>query len=259
MKLSQIREIVEESIDAAIESILEQEVVEEGVYDPAIFKAIFLAGGPGSGKTYTRKRITSGLGFTVINSDDVLEFLADRDGSTEAVRRGDMLGMEDFEKENAELDEIRARAKKTINTKYRLQIQGRKGVIIDGTGRDFKKIHEQSEELRELGYDTKMILVNTSLDTALERNEARTRRVKENIVRESWQAVQNNIGKFQHYFGRNNFSVIDNNTASSKRDQHYRDEIANDIWVEIRDFARDKPQNPIAIQWIEQELEARRR
>ena len=47
--------------------------LQEGVYDPNIFKAIFLAGGPGSGKSYVVKRTTGGMGFKIVNSDDVYE------------------------------------------------------------------------------------------------------------------------------------------------------------------------------------------
>ena len=43
--------------------------LQEGVYDPNIFKAIFLAGGPGSGKSYVVRRTTGGLGMKVVNSD----------------------------------------------------------------------------------------------------------------------------------------------------------------------------------------------
>ena len=42
----------------------------EGVYDKNIFKAIFLAGGPGSGKSYVAKASTAGMGLKMVNSDD---------------------------------------------------------------------------------------------------------------------------------------------------------------------------------------------
>ena len=46
----------------------------EGVNDPAIFKAVFLAGGPGSGKTFiVGKTALTALGFKVVNSDPVFE------------------------------------------------------------------------------------------------------------------------------------------------------------------------------------------
>ena len=43
----------------------------EGVNDPAIFKAIFLAGGPGSGKSFiVGKTGLTSMGYKVVNSDD---------------------------------------------------------------------------------------------------------------------------------------------------------------------------------------------
>jgi len=49
--------------------------LQEGVYDPNILKAFFLAGGPGSGKSYVVKRTTGGLGMKIVNSDDAFEKL----------------------------------------------------------------------------------------------------------------------------------------------------------------------------------------
>lgn len=49
--------------------------LEEGVNDPAIFKVVFLAGGPGSGKSFiVGKTGLSALGFRIVNSDDIYEF-----------------------------------------------------------------------------------------------------------------------------------------------------------------------------------------
>ena len=43
--------------------------LQEGVYDPNILKAFFLAGGPGSGKSYVVQRTTGGMGMRIVNSD----------------------------------------------------------------------------------------------------------------------------------------------------------------------------------------------
>ena len=50
-----------------------QQYITEGVYDPSIFKAFFLAGGPGSGKSFVSKSALSGMGLKVINSDAAFE------------------------------------------------------------------------------------------------------------------------------------------------------------------------------------------
>ena len=45
----------------------------EGVYDKHIFKAFWLAGGPGSGKSWVAARTLEGSGMKVINSDKGLD------------------------------------------------------------------------------------------------------------------------------------------------------------------------------------------
>ena len=46
--------------------------LQEGVYDPNIFKAIFL-GWWFRGKSYVVRRTTGGLGMKIVNSDDIYE------------------------------------------------------------------------------------------------------------------------------------------------------------------------------------------
>jgi dephospho-CoA kinase len=50
-----------------------KEYITEGVYDPGIFKAFFLAGGPGSGKTFVTQSAFAGTGLKVVNSDLAFE------------------------------------------------------------------------------------------------------------------------------------------------------------------------------------------
>ena len=83
--------------------------LQEGVYDPNILKAFFLAGGPGSGKSYVVRRTTGGLGLKVVNSDDAFE-----KGLKDA---GLSLKMPD--EEEAARDPVRARAKKLTGMKKR--------------------------------------------------------------------------------------------------------------------------------------------
>ena len=176
--------------------------LQEGVYDPNILKAFFLAGGPGSGKSYVVKRTTGGLGMKIVNSDNAFEKLLKDAGLS--------LKMPPEEEESRE--KVRVRAKEITAKRQANYIEGRLGLIIDGTGREYDRISKQARELEGLGYDTHMIFVNTSIDVALERNAKRARSVPTPIVVNSWKATQANIGKFQNLFG-NNFIILDNNDA----------------------------------------------
>ena len=86
-------------------------------------------------------------------------------------------------------------------------------MVIDGTGKDPEKIQKQSEHLRNLGYDTHMVFVNTSLDVAKERNKARERSLPDDEVEKMHRTVQGNIGHFQRHFGREHMHIVDNDNA----------------------------------------------
>jgi|TARA_Y100000401_G_C8298339_1_gene212632 dephospho-CoA kinase len=212
--------------------------LQEGLQDPNIFKAFFLAGGPGSGKSYVVRKTTGGTGLRVVNSDDAFESLLQKAG----------LSLKMPPEEEEPRDVVRDRAKKITAKRQANYIEGRIGLIIDGTGRDYDKITKQATELKQLGYDVHMIFVNTSLDVALQRNAERPRSVPESIVTKSWNDVQSNIGKFSQYF-RQNFVVVDNNNAT--------EDVFVKVFKQIKGLLKKKVRNPAAQQWVMQQMKAR--
>ena len=214
--------------------------LQEGVYDPNIFKAFFVAGGPGSGKSFVVRKTTGGLGMKVVNSDDIFEKLLDKEGLSKKMP----------ESEREPRDIVRAKAKRLTSAKKANFVEGRLGLIIDGTGKDYDKIARQATKLKQLGYDVHMIFVNTSLDVALARNAKRARTVPESITIKSWNDVQRNIGKFSQYF-RQNFIVVDNNDAN--------EDVFTKVFKQIKSLVRKKVSNPIAKMWITSELEKKKR
>ena len=106
--------------------------------------------------------------------------------------------------------EIRNRAKEITKTREDLYLDGRLGLIIDGTGKDITKVSQAKNQLNDLGYDTMMLFVNTSEDVAQERNLDRPRTIPAEMVTKMWQRVQQNIMKFQQVFGAARFHVVDN-------------------------------------------------
>ena len=50
-----------------------EQILSEGLYDPGIFKAFFLAGGPGSGKSFVSRNVFTGTGLKFVNSDTFFE------------------------------------------------------------------------------------------------------------------------------------------------------------------------------------------
>ena len=224
--------------------------LQEGVYDPNIFKAFFLAGGPGSGKSYVVARTTAPFGMRVVNSDDVFEKLVKTAGMSMDMRNYTA-------SQEKRRDELRTTAKKI--TKARMgdiktgkggYLEGRLGLIIDGTGKDYDKIEGQMRGLQKLGYDNHMIFVNTSLDVALARNEARPRKLPEKLVVSSWNNVQKNIGKFSQLFQKG-FIIVDNNDPN--------EDVMLGVFKRVKNLAKKKITNGIAKAWIARELEMKKR
>ena len=215
--------------------------LQEGVYDPNIFKAIFLAGGPGSGKSYVVRRTTGGLGMKIVNSDDIYEKMLNDAGLDTTP--------EDIYSDQGQ--EIRGKAKGVTKRMQGNFLEGRLGLIIDGTGKDYEKIAKQAAGLKTLGYDCYMIFVNTSLETAQERNKKRKRTLPEKEVSDMWNAVQQNIGKFQRFFGAANMIIVDNNDAG--------EDIFSKVWKRCMLLVKKKVTNRIAKQWIANELKKKAR
>jgi len=221
-----------------------EQILSEGLYDPGIFKAFFLAGGPGSGKSFVTRNVFAGSGLKLINSDIPFE--------NSLKTAGLSMNMPDEEKYFRDI--LRDKAKVTVNSQLDLYIKGRLGLVIDGTGRDYNTIQSQAGLLKELGYDCYMVFVNTSLDVALERNKNRARVVPEYITTQSWQTVQNNIGKFQSLFGLTNFIIVDN----SKSEQELVTLTMNKVNSAVRKMLNSPIKSYIAKRWMAKERIAKR-
>ena len=221
------------------------QILREGVYDPGIFKAFFLAGGPGSGKSFVTAGAFGGTGLKTVNSDAAFE---------RGMKKGNLsLKMPDEEEYFRNI--VRAKAKMTTATQLDTYIQGRLGLVIDATGRDLNTINSQKRQLDLIGYDSYMIFVNTSLEVALERNKNRPRTIPEYIVTNSWNQVQRNIGSFQRIFSPNRMLIVDNN----KSEKELVTLTLNTAARYIRSQLRTSPQNLTAKQWIANELKAKQR
>ena len=202
-----------------------KKLLTEGVFDKGILKAVFMAGGPGSGKSYVASQIfgipkkinVSASGLKTVNSDTEFEFLLKKYGfATFGTGKLDIDKWPDevFDMiaggdEDSKDMTVRKKAKLMTKDRKKNYMEGRLGMIIDGTGHNYAKLKKEKQELESLGYDCYMVFVNTSLDVAHKRNKERERRLPEDILEKSWKDVQNNMGKFQGLFGKN-FVLVDN-------------------------------------------------
>jgi len=228
------------------------DIITEGVDDPGILKCIFLAGGPGSGKSYTAKEIfgvgkgdietVSAGGLKLISSDTAFEQALKKNG----INPKDLADIEKNDPNfwayiaGEEGDSIRNKAKAVTQKQQAFYEAGRLGMIIDGTGDEVLKIRNKMDKAEKLGYDCYMVFVNTSLEVAIKRNAERSRSLPESLVREIWSKCQENMGKFQGMFG-NNFIIVDNTEYQP---------VNRSVQKQVDAFLRKPVQNPIGKKWI---------
>lgn len=222
-----------------------------GVYDPNIFKLVFLAGGPGSGKSAIAKALFglqgqySYTGLKNVNSDRFFEYLLKKEGVPSDFRN---MPKEQFEKITQGEGSIRNRAKNLNVAQFDSWINGRLGVIIDGTGDNARKLINQAKFLKDTyGYEPFMVFVNTTLNKAIERNNKRDRKLPEALVREIWNSAQQALKEYKTYF-KNNFVEIDNSRDVSKI------EIDRKIQKAVSAYLRKPITNAKAKAWIKSEL-----
>ena len=237
---------VNESVDEDFETLLI-----EGVHDKSIFKAVFLAGGPGSGKDYVLDNTLSGHGLTEINSDKALEFLMDKEGLDKT--------MPSSEQEKRDL--VRGRAKSMTELRQRLALLGRNGLIINGTGDDHEKISRIKDRLEEIGYDTSMVMVNTDDEISKQRNIERGTRggrtVPEEVRKQKWDAVQASRPELAKMFG-DKYMEFDNSEdlrqASPEVVKAKKDEMLQ-LFKNIQQFVTEPPQSEAASLWVAHEMD----
>lgn len=204
--------------------------IREGVEDFGIFKAVFMAGSPGSGKSTVKHALFDGLGLKSVDADDVraayikLGKESDYDVYMHMMRR---------QKQN--------------------YIYQRLGIILDTTAWQLPAVMDTVHELRALGYDVAMIHVYAPLHQALQRVEARRMQTGRDVPYEDvvkrYKGLQNNTRDFIQVFG-DNYWFVDNSGAQPRTDLIKR---------EVREWLREPPHTEQAQAWIQHQKVSKRR
>ena len=206
------------------------QLIYEGMYDPCVFKALFVVGGPGSGKTWIKDKLgLVHMGFVSLDSDYPLE----------KYMKNANLDLKMPPEEHDIRTAIRKRAKDVTQSKEESILDQRLGIVISETGAYITDTIEKDNKLRKLGYETGMIFVNTDMDTAINRNSSRERSVPDDILVKKWKQAQKNMGYFQNHFTP--FWIIDNSEDSNTGIQ------LNNIYNKVKVWCRQTPQNPEVI------------
>lgn len=208
----------------------------EGVYDPHIFKAIFMTGPMGAGKSTVAQKLVGGSGLRSLNLDNFNELM---------IKKGQVEGG------NLTKAQLQTSWEKVQKQKANF-LNGRLGLLIDGSGRNVKDIKENLQNLLALGYDVACIMVNVDLDVSIERAKKRAalqatqygvgRNVPEELQRSTHADIQSNIPTLQKTFGSNFFEIDNTNTPNLEA-----------VQKQINRFMSTPPSHPAALEWIQQQ------
>ena len=243
------------------------DLLTEGIQDKGIFKAVFMAGGPGSGKTFINSQLfgipEKGLGnigisgLKSVNSDREYMYLLKKFGfdPSELANYPDDV----FNDLGAPLSQggsgLRDMAQALKAERKKGYMAGKLGMVIDSTASNFQKVKRQKKELEEHGYDTYMVFVMTSLDVALQRNTARAekgeRELPKALVTKSWKAARKNVGVLKALFG-SNFKLVSNDKhLKPKEAKHAFSSLVKKYAV---NWVNEPIKNPIGKQWVKDQL-----
>ena len=216
-----------------------EDLIQEGVYDPGTFKAVFLSGGPGSGKSAVVKKLAlTALGLKMVNTDKAFE-----NGLKKAGMSLDLRGA-DFDK----IDPIRAKAKKITAKNMDNYIDSRLGMIFDTTSANLTKVRSYKTMLDKIGYESKMIYVSATLDNAQKRNASRPRKLPQEIVKQDWDNAQKNAQSLKKIFGRDYIEVTNDDDLKSLQRK------STSLFSKLMSWTTSFPKNKFALNWKSSEL-----
>ena len=225
-----------------------EDLLQEGVYDPGIFKCVFLMGGPGSGKsTVVDALALKALGLKTINSDTHFErYMKEAGMSMKMVATGSGTV-------NPERDRLRSKAKGLATKQMDIHVPARLGLIFDTTSAKAGKIQNYKKQLDSLGYEYKMVFVKTSLDLAQRLNSMRPRTLPPEILIKEHEAVEKNAAAFKRIFGKDFIEIVNDDSVKSLQNK------ASRLYGHLMTWCTKFPTNKIALAWKQQELTRKKR
>lgn len=201
--------------------------ITESINDKGIFKAMFFAGLPGAGKSTVAQRVTDGaVSPRIVNTDRSYEFLLKKYGQKANKAAWEMLGG----------------TSKAINSELLANyLNGMLPIFVDGTSANPSAAMRRAGIAESLGYDTAMIWVDVTYETALARIQKRERKVNPEFVKQVYDSIEGNRELYRSRFG-NNFIEVDNNSDNfdqmegqvfSKASSFFTEPVSNQIGQRI--------------------------
>lgn len=199
----------------------------ESINDKGLFKAVFVVGIPGSGKSYTVKNLKGAVNPRVVNTDIALEFLSKKlkiEANSETWKTT-----------------FRDSSKRITSTKLYSYLDGMLPLFIDGTSNNVSNILQRAGILESLGYDIGMIFIDTSLETAIKRAEERAKEINRSVDKSFIEKVYQASNENKEYF-KNKFDYF---AEIKNGDGELTDDALLDAYRKVQNFYNTPVKNPI--------------
>jgi dephospho-CoA kinase len=214
------------------QSLTFKQFLTESANDKGIFKAIFVVGIPGAGKTFTIKQINSTLKARIVCTDIAVEFLAKK-----------------YKKpvNNDTWPDFKDKSNKLTKDALHGYLNGALPLFIDSTSNNISQILHRAGLLESLGYDTGMIFVSAPLETAIKRAEARAKQNHRHVDVDFIRHVYSEAEENKEYF-RSKFSFF----KELKNDENQlTNETLLKAFKKVNDFFDSPIQNPIGVRYVD--------
>lgn len=186
------------------------------------FKAIYIFGPAGAGKSFLSKQIGIPSDFKVSNPDERIESVFPAFGMS--------MRFQPFERGSEKEADPVAKAQQTAREVLQNAEQSHAAnllaianpIVFDTTGEDVKKISQRMQALMKVGYDVAVFMVNVPTDVSVDRDKERDRTVGEPTKTISKQ-YQQQVVKDRGYF-------------NSLADLPYANVLGGDIYANLYDL-----------------------
>ena len=203
-----------------------KQFVSESLEDKGAFKAIFVVGIPGAGKSYTISKLHGTVSPRIINTDRALEFLSKK-----------------FNKPaNSETWSLfRDSALRITSGSLQSYLDGVLPLFIDGTSNNTSNILSRAGILESLGYDVGMVFVTAPLEVAIKRAEERAKKIGRAVDEDFIRQVHEQAEENKEYFkGKFHFFKEVNNSEDA-----LTDEVLNKVFKSVQSFYNQPIENPV--------------
>lgn len=217
-----------------------KQFISESINDRGKLKAVFVIGLPGAGKSYTISKIRGPVSPVVVNTDKSIEFLSKKLGKE--VTKDTWHHFSD---------------KSALMTKQQLvhYVNGMLPLFVDGTSNDVSNILNRIGILESLGYDVGVVFVSASLETAMQRAEAR--------AKATGRHVDTDFIKRVHEQNEENKTYLAGKVGFFKEVKNDTDELTDEVllhaYKSVQSFFDSPVDNPVGKRTLDkmQEIKAK--